>query len=213
MRTVGQLLKQARLEKKISLFQAASATKIRQELLRALEADDYHLLPAFAPASGLIKNYALFLGLSPAAVLAAFRRDFAPSRKKEILLRGMVKPVSQKGFQWHPRLTLISLTFLFFLGLVVYLGYQYFSLVKAPFLQIDSPENGQQTNQETIEVKGKTNSESLLRINDQPVLISEQGEFVYRLDLFPGENKILVIAQSPQGKETKGEINIFRLDK
>lgn len=213
MKTAGQILKQARLDKKISLVQAASTTKIRQKLLQALEADDYSLFPSSAPAAGLVRNYALFLGLLPASVLAAFRRDFAPSKKKEIFSQGMVRPINRKGLIWSPKLTLISLTIFFFLTLVVYLSYQYFSLARAPFLEIINPEEGKQTSEETIEIKGKTNPEALLKVNEQLVLVSEKGEFVYWLDLFPGENRVIVVAQSSSGKETREERNVFRLDK
>ena len=213
MKTVGQLLNQARLEKKISLEQAAQATKIRPEFLLALEKDDYSLFSDSTSVSGLVKNYALFLGLKSASVLAVFRRDFSPGKKKEIILQGMVKPVNQKVYHWCPKLTLIGLTLFFFLLLVAYLGYQYFSLVKPPYLEIITPESGQETSLETIEVKGKANPEAMVKINDQPVLVSGTGEFIYSVQLFPGENKIIIKAENSQGKETQFQRSVFRLDK
>ncbi|MBM3209651.1 helix-turn-helix domain-containing protein, partial [Candidatus Shapirobacteria bacterium] len=42
MKTVGQILKEQRLIRQISLTEVAEATKIRQEYLEALENDDFN---------------------------------------------------------------------------------------------------------------------------------------------------------------------------
>ncbi|MCX6724895.1 MAG: helix-turn-helix domain-containing protein [Candidatus Shapirobacteria bacterium] len=44
MKTVGQILQKTRLEKKITLEQVGSQTKIRQDILLALENNDFQRL-------------------------------------------------------------------------------------------------------------------------------------------------------------------------
>ncbi len=61
---LGQILRQTRLDKGLSLMQAQQATKIRQSFLAALEEDDYSILPPPVYVRGFIKNYARYLGLS-----------------------------------------------------------------------------------------------------------------------------------------------------
>lgn len=204
MRTIGQILKEARLDKQINLEQAVAATKIRQEYLLALEEGDFSRLPSFTSARGFLKNYAEFLGLSSKPILAIFRRDFIP--KKERIRPGL-------KIDWTPKTTLILVAGLFFFILVSYLGYQYFSLKKNPFLEIAFPQDGQQVQQQQIEVFGKTEPDILLTVNDNPVLVSGEGEFRYQLELFPGENKIVVRAENKIGKETQATRTVFRLDK
>lgn len=68
--TIGQQLSQARQERKISLYQAAQSTHIRQHYLEAMEADDFARLPSQAQARGLLRAYAGYLGLDARPLLA-----------------------------------------------------------------------------------------------------------------------------------------------
>lgn len=206
MKTVGQILKNTRLEKKITLKQAAAATKIREEFLKSLEEDDFSKLPSYV-AQGFLKNYAQFLGISPKLILAIFRRDFVQKETKQNWEK------AKRGLYWSPRITVILVSILVFFGLSFWLGYQYFSLKKPPFLEIISPVEGEKVFGEKIEVRGRTQKDALLTINDLPVALSSQGDFSYQLDLFLGENKIVIVAKNREGKETKIERTVFRLDK
>ena len=207
MKTVGQILKDARLEKQISLEKASQFLKIRKEFLEALEEDNFSALPSYTSSLGFLKNYAEFLGISPRFILAVFKRDFSGPRG---FLKTGTKPLK---FNWGPKMTLILIAIFSFLVLVGYLGYQYFSLRKAPFLEVFSPSEGEQVFREKVEVRGKTQPDALLTINDTSVFLSSKGEFHYEIELFPGENKIIIIAKNKLGKETKVERTIFRLDK
>ncbi len=74
MPTLGETLRATREEKRIKLTQAADTTKVPLERLRALEADRYHDLPDDAYLRGAIRNYAIYLGLQPAAMEALYRQ-------------------------------------------------------------------------------------------------------------------------------------------
>jgi cytoskeletal protein RodZ len=212
MRTVGEILKEARLAKKISLKQVETSTKIRHDFLQALEENDFQKLPSLASTRGFLKNYAEFLGLTPEPILAIFRRDFRQDKKGKIIPQGMVEPINKPKFNWTPRLTLISFLILFFLGLAGWLGYQYFSLMKSPYLEIYTPKDGQQIKTEKIEVVGRTDVDVLVTVNNHPVFLSKQGEFRYKLELFPGENTIVVEAKSKLGRKTQEQRVVFYAD-
>jgi cytoskeleton protein RodZ len=152
MKTVGQIFKKNRLEKKISLKRVAAATKIRQEYLEALEEDAWEKLPSLTSAKGFLRNYAKFLGLSPLVMLAIFRRDSARDRNQKIFLPGGVKPLGKTRFSWNPKLTLITVVAVVFFGLMVYLGYQYFSLVRNPTLKIISPSEREWVDESQTEI-------------------------------------------------------------
>lgn len=209
MKTVGQILRKVRLEKQISFEEVEASTKIRKEFLQALEEDNFSKLPSYTSGRGFIKNYGEFLGLSPKPILAIFRRDFSHS---EVVLGSIAKDLEGK-IKWNPKLTLITAGIIFFLGLSFYLGYQYFSFKRAPFLEVAFPPEGKQVLEEKIEVFGKAQPDASLTINDNPVFLSPKGEFHYQLDLFPGENKIMVEAKTKINKRTKVERTVFRLDK
>ncbi|MGE5249077.1 MAG: RodZ domain-containing protein [Bacteroidota bacterium] len=81
--TLGQQLKQARENKKLSLEEASEATHIRLHYLQALEADDFSVMPSSAQARGFLRNYAGFLGVDVEAVVAGIPRP-APGAPEEI---------------------------------------------------------------------------------------------------------------------------------
>lgn len=68
--TVGQRLRIARQDHRLSIEQAADATRIRPHYLQALEADDYSVMPSVVQARGFLRNYAAFLDLDLQAILA-----------------------------------------------------------------------------------------------------------------------------------------------
>jgi cytoskeletal protein RodZ len=121
MNTVGQILQKNRVDKGISLEQVASQTKIRQDILLALENDEFQKISSLASIKGLLKSYANFLNLPPENILAVFRRDFDRREKKKIIPIGLLKPISQKGFDWSPKKTLVVSIVFFFLILVAWL--------------------------------------------------------------------------------------------
>ena len=213
MRTVGQILKKARLEKGIGIEEVASATKIRLEYLQALEEDNFQKLPSVAFGRGFLKNYAEFLGLSPKPLTAIFRRDFIQEKKEEILPKSVIQPLGEGMIHWTPKLTVLLVTAIFFFGIFTYFGFQYFSLAGSPSLELISPQDGQKVSEDKIEVVGKTSPDALVMVNTNSVLVSAAGEFRYQLDLFPGENKIMIEVKNKAGKQTKAEISVFRLDK
>jgi transcriptional regulator with XRE-family HTH domain len=63
--SIGVRLKRAREERRLTIPQAASATRIRSHYLEALEKDDLSRVPSAAQARGFLRIYAEFLGLDP----------------------------------------------------------------------------------------------------------------------------------------------------
>ena len=63
MKTVGSILREARVAKKLTLKEAEAATKFREKFLENIESDDYSRLPSLSYAKGFVKNYSEYLGL------------------------------------------------------------------------------------------------------------------------------------------------------
>lgn len=81
MPTLGQLLKAAREEQRLSLEQAFEATRIRVAYLRALEEDDLTVMPSPVQARGYLRNYADYLGLDLNRLLEEVRASQQPEEK------------------------------------------------------------------------------------------------------------------------------------
>lgn len=82
MWTLGETLRQARLDKGASLAEAARDTRIRRAYIEALEAEDAAALPPPVYTRGFVRTYAEYLGLNPQAMVELYqppaRREISP---------------------------------------------------------------------------------------------------------------------------------------
>jgi len=197
MRTVGQYLKEIRLLKGVSRKDLERQTKIKKDFIDAIEEGRWEDLPDYAVVAGFVKNIASFLGESPSKTLAMFRRDYPP---KDLSVNP--KPDVSKTFSWGPKLTFLLGIGIIILALAGYLVFQYISFVKAPGLKLSSPEENQLVSQKNLLVSGKTNPEATVKANNQPILVSESGEFRAEVEVSEETAEVMVIAKSRAGKET-----------
>lgn len=204
MKTVGEILKNKRLERKLTLEEAQQVTKIKVSYLEAVEKNDFGKIPGGAPiAKGFIRNYAELLGLSSTEVLAVFRRDFQESKTGEIIPHGYYEPLNQPRLTWNPKLTVfLGLAILFF-SLTGYLFYQVFSSIGKPRLTLYAPQEGTVVRQTEIEVLGKSDPDASVFVNSELITIDKEGNFGIKVNLFPGENKIQIEAISRRGKKAE----------
>jgi len=80
-----------------------------------------------------------------------------------------------------------------------------------PVLTIDSPSDGtilHGQDQKTVEIKGKTEPEASLIINNRFVSIRLDGSFSYKPGLQDGDNEIVVTAKDKAGNITEKKINL-----
>jgi len=73
---IGATLKDARRRIGMDITEAEDRTKIRTRYLRALEAEDWEVLPGPAYVRGFLRAYGQILGLDGAALADRYRRDF-----------------------------------------------------------------------------------------------------------------------------------------
>jgi transcriptional regulator with XRE-family HTH domain len=72
---VGEVLKSARTRQGLDIRTIEERTKIRIKYLRALEAEEWEVLPNPAYASGFLRTYAQLLGLDAEALVDEYRRQ------------------------------------------------------------------------------------------------------------------------------------------
>ncbi len=85
-RSLGEWLRQRRETLGISLEKAQAETRIRAAYLKALESEDFSVLPDPIVGRGFLRNYATYLGLDPQEAVARFSGKVAPPEK--VLLPG-----------------------------------------------------------------------------------------------------------------------------
>ncbi len=128
MGSIGETLRQARIDKGVSLAEAERATFIRRRYLEALEADDYAALPALVYTRGFIRTYAEYLGLNPQAMVDLYQ----PPRTREVppRLRAATPPIARPR-ELPVRVLLTVGGAVLAVLLLVYLRSQYYSFTES----------------------------------------------------------------------------------
>ena len=75
MKITGELLKSERINRNISIQEAALALKLSSKIITALESGDIGALPAKTFVRGFVKSYAEYLKLDPEVVLRQFQEE------------------------------------------------------------------------------------------------------------------------------------------
>ncbi|ALP34969.1 XRE family transcriptional regulator [Paenibacillus sp. IHB B 3084] len=122
MSELGQQLKEARLQKGLSLDDVQEMTKIRKRYLEAIETGDYKVLPGSFYVRAFIKTYAETVGLNPDEILEGHKSN-VPEPEPEAVMEPVTqkrssRPASIGNLKWLP-------TALMWLFLVLIVGVIY----------------------------------------------------------------------------------------
>lgn len=210
MRTVGQVLKEEREKRFLSLDEVEEATKIRKELLEALEYGQYQKLPPPTFIQGFIKNYGKFLGLNTEKLLAIFRREFSESKNPPRILDSFVNPPNDKKFRLTPSRVMVSVVLSLVVIFFIYLWFEYRFLVGSPFLEIQQPADQLSATSSEIVVSGRTDPEAKVNINDQEISVDQSGKFAQQIKLSDNINTITITAVSKTGKSSQVKRTVFK---
>ncbi len=200
MQTAGELLKQARLKKKLTFTKVSKLTKISSKTLRALEKNQFDRLPPSIYIKGFIQNYAQIVNLDPKKTIAIFKRDYSRQKHKKIVPSGLSKPLNSP---WQPSTrvrTFIAVSLIAIL-LLAYLGIALFKLYQPPKLVIFQPDNGL-TASNPILIKGQTNHDATLTLNGKTVNLESDGSFTTVFNGHPGTAELKFKAISRRQKAT-----------
>ncbi|MBI4999623.1 helix-turn-helix domain-containing protein [Candidatus Gottesmanbacteria bacterium] len=200
MKTVGEILKNARQEKKLTLEGVEQATKIRKKYLLALEENTFEKLPSLTYVQGFIKNYAEFLGQDTSYILSVFRRQFDSLEKPKVIPPGLSEPLNEPFWRLTPSkiigIFILVLVFLFF----SWLFSQYQSFVWAPKINLESPSENEIIKGEKVQVLGRTDPWATLTINGQEVKLLD-GRFSQEIAVSPGIVTINISATNKFAKK------------
>jgi cytoskeleton protein RodZ len=76
MPEIGEMLREARMRRRIDMTEVESATKIRGKYLRALENEEWDLLPGPTFVKTFLRTYAEYLGLDPRLLVEEYRQRY-----------------------------------------------------------------------------------------------------------------------------------------
>lgn len=199
IQTVGNILKERRESRNLSLDLLAERTMIRKDYLQYLEKDQFDKLPAASFVKGFIKSYARVLGFDHQPLLALLRRDYKESARGQLVAREFLQPiVKRRG--WSIAGFLITLVAVSFLMVFAYVLWQWYQYNQPPPIQLSTPQEGEFVSPQ-LSVVGLTVPEAVVFINSQPVTIAYDGSFSYQLNLpHEGISTIVIEATDKKGK-------------
>ncbi len=201
MRTVGDILKKARIEKNLEFEDVEKNLRIRKKFLQALEENSWEKLPSLPYIKGFLRNYSSYLGLMPEEMVAVFRRQFREHQKGGLLPKGLAEPLNEPIFRFTPQILFAAIIFSFLLFFFGYLFLQYRTYTSPPNLIITKPMEGEILKSDKIIVSGKTDNDAVISVNGDKIALIGKGEYSTTLTLLPGVNTITVESTSKYGKK------------
>jgi cytoskeleton protein RodZ len=82
---IGSSLREARLRQAVELPEAEASTKIRAKYLRALEDEQFEVLPAQTYVKGFLRAYAEYLGLDGQLYVDEYNSRYVPGEEEPLL--------------------------------------------------------------------------------------------------------------------------------
>src|SRR5215212_8197901 len=83
VQAIGERLREARMRQKVDIAEVERATKIRAKYLRALENDEFGLLPGSTFVKTFLRTYAEYLGLDATLLVEEYRVHYEPRGESE----------------------------------------------------------------------------------------------------------------------------------
>jgi cytoskeleton protein RodZ len=82
--SIGETLREARMRQRLDITDVEAQTKIRAKYLRALENEDFAMLPGSTFVKSFLRTYAEFLGLDPHLLVEEYRARHDPRDESEL---------------------------------------------------------------------------------------------------------------------------------
>ncbi len=196
MKTIGQIIKIARVKKKLSFKKLEEITKIRASFIESIEEEKWDFLPTFTTVLGFVKSLSTALAVNQNMAVAVLKRDYPPKK-----LNINPKPDVFSRFTWSPKLTFAIGVIIVILIVLGYIGFQYTKFISPPNLSVDSPKENQVVDGNSVLVFGSTDPDVRIEVNNQPVLVDADNKFSVSLSVVPTTKEIVVKAISRSGKE------------
>ncbi len=97
MSSVGEILKNTREAKGITIEQVAEATSIRVLYLEAIENEQFNLVPGEVYLKGFIRNYANYIGLNGPAMVEKYKEQVEANKKHEHPVQADTNDIKHKS--------------------------------------------------------------------------------------------------------------------
>lgn len=211
--TLGEKLKKLRSDKRISLSEVSRWTKIQLVYLERLEEGEYSKLPADVYVKGFLRSYGEFLGIDEQVLVKLYEKEKGIKKNLE-KSRNPSSPklkmetINISSFVFTPKKIAFSASLILVLAGFFYLYREVGSFASTPRLVVLSPQVNAEVDGNSVSVEGVTDKDAKLFINDQPILVNDDGKFKENLTMQSGVNIINVKSVNKFDKETTETVTV-----
>ncbi len=214
---LGEQLTKLREKYKVTINDLSVHTKIQEKYLKALESDFYDKLPSPVYIRGYLREYENFFNLREEVLVKVFEKEYRIyiniNEKDEQDVEELSKIKTKSKIVVTLKFFIITFVSLIFLCIVGYLYYGVNKFVSAPWITIESPKNGLETDKKSIIITGFTHPDAILEIGGRKVFVDTDGSFSERVSLMFGENLINIKSKSSTNKISERVLRIFSTKK
>ncbi len=197
MLTVGEIFRKNREKKGLTIQQVEKQIRIRAKFLQAVEENNWNSFSSKIYITGIIKNYANFLGLDKDKMHAFFRRDYERSEETQFKQK-----ISTKSLNPQTRTIIYVVLGSIFILFTIYFGYQLKLYLTPPKVSIVSPQRSIFRSTDRIRVIGRTEKEATINIFGDKVYQNSEGVFEYDFPIKKGKNELKIEVIGANGKKT-----------
>jgi cytoskeleton protein RodZ len=203
----GDVLREQRERKGITLEQAAEDTRIREKFLVALESGDHHALPGAVYTKGFLRSYAEYLDLDSTDLIALYTAERVTTPEAPRTFEPM-RPVMRSGVFISPTILVPVVVLAAVVMFVGYLSYQFASFATPPRIEVLEPAASDTLARASeYVVRGRTvpDGRVTIRVFPGPETIADirpesDGTFAVTVELRPGINHIEIQVLDAAGK-------------
>jgi len=208
--TLGEQLKKMRSDGRVSLHEVSRETKIPVKYLAMIEEGDCENLPPDVYVKGFLRGYAEYLGIDHQKLVELYLRD--KDIKKNLENNGREKKVPKTGrfprFVVTPKMITAAVVILVAASGFFYLYREIGRFASLPRLVVTEPTGDISIEGNSISIFGFTDQDAKLTINEQPVMVKDNGEFQENILLQEGVNSINISSVNRFGKTAVRTLNI-----
>ncbi|MCA9379852.1 helix-turn-helix domain-containing protein [Candidatus Dojkabacteria bacterium] len=216
LKTVGKLLAEKRMAKKLTYDEISEIVKINPEYLEALENAEYSKFPSEVYVKGFLRNYSKFLNIDPEHALALYRREREKAMSKPKLGVGEKIKSSKFNFSLSSGKVIGFIALFISLITVFYVGNYVFDIFQSPTLELKKPveinanESGNfVTEEDSVQLEGISEIGNKLSINGQEYRVNSFEQFTVDLRLEEGLNEIRISSQNQINRSSEIVLNVL----
>lgn len=205
---LADFLKAKRKEKNLSLERLSELTKIQVYHLNALEAGKLDKLLPSVYRTGIFKRVSKFLDVDENEIMEMYK-NASQTTEDPSYINSVVVSNKSSYFILTPKKLTIFFGGALFVLLAAYLWYQFNFLIGPPNLAVE-PKEDMIVREESLLLRGKTDSGVNLTISGENVYVASDGSFSKNIQLAAGLNIIEIKSVNNFGKITKIIRQFFR---